>query len=802
MSGYYKQAINTESFERYSRKKFLDSITEPMLSYIDDDQGSTIDSSGCPWGRGDESGYQEDLRTVLSAPLGVGHNMEALIERDEGYIQGFSKHFSNIEDELVGLYEQVDAEIKHADTSHVDNEKDYYNRLSSVANLSDAAFEKFKVTQEKLQSASQAANRITMRLESHEKARAHAEHALNLIQHIKNFKTNPSAESIFDEPTERSAKDIHDLYLMTPDLVNCHDPSSYEAECLQKVADKISQKRRKMQKALQAKLETAHAESDERGMVTSAHLLVTYFDADKTHTDYLRSCSSLCKHEGYSKNTDFIQQGAVDPQAAFDEHVRDEIFKGTVSFESEYQLIKRIFPQPALVMKKLVIELFEKRIQQFVDAMKAACSDQSILEKMGSKKTIERAQLDFLDVAYASIQSIELQLAKYDLSDLDVHSLSLKLFPELKGVAAGSDDQDYIDREMKNLASSLEGLLEIAILREQAIAENSGDLSAFKGETEAERKDTFLVLVMQSSSAVRMYEEMIDETLSAIKRSYSLSAEADRQANAGKIVDYFLDTVQNQVATALVKSKERIPKGGKQKSVTEFAKYFCLAEQVNRIVSALRGRFTRYIKRRMNDWNTLRERVVQRIESIVMEAQVDVGVGLGLCLSGMLTRVQRMLADRQPPSSDDYLHAGNGTTQTCDVICDVLSKQFQFITASLHGKVQHNFVRSFVSRLYKILIDHFTTLKFSEQATIEIKSDIKKYTSTITQNIDTSNSDIEAKIEVLNDLVTIFLVGAVYVKDVLKEGRMAAMNKEVLQKFVRCRADYSDHKAEFDAIFA
>jgi len=385
-----------------------------------------------------------------------------------------------------------------------------------------------------------------------------------------------------------------------------------------------------------------------------------------------------------------------------------------------------------------------------------------------------------------------------------VHSLSLRLFPELKGVAAGSDDQDYIDREMKNLASSLEGLLDIAVLREQAIAENSGDLSSFGTKTndENERKQLFLVLVMQSSSAVRMYEEMIEETLSAITRSYSLSAEADRQANAGMIVDHFLDTVQDQIAVVLQKSKERIPKGGKQKSVTEFAKYFCLAEQVNRIVSALRGKFTRYIKRRMNDWNTLRERIVQRIETIVQSAQVEIGIGLGLCLSGMLTRVHKMLSDRQPPGSDDYLHAGNGNTKTCQVICDVLSKQFQFITASLHGRVQHNFVRSFVSRLYKILIDHFTTLKFSEQATIEIKSDIKKYTSTITQNIDASNSDIEAKIEVLNDLVTLFLVGGVYVKDVLKEGRMAAMNKDVLQKFVRCRADYDDHKADFDKIFA
>eukprot|EP00658_Telonema_sp_P-2_P048210 TRINITY_DN3668_c0_g1_i3.p1 TRINITY_DN3668_c0_g1~~TRINITY_DN3668_c0_g1_i3.p1 ORF type:complete len:360 (-),score=95.82 TRINITY_DN3668_c0_g1_i3:149-1096(-) len=298
-----------------------------------------------------------------------------------------------------------------------------------------------------------------------------------------------------------------------------------------------------------------------------------------------------------------------------------------------------------------------------------------------------------------------------------------------------------------------------------------------------------------------MYEAMIDETLSAIKRCYSLSAEADRQGNSSMIVDYFLDTARNQFTSALDKSKDRIPKGGKQKSVTEFAKYFSLAEQINRIVSALRGRFSRYIRRRMNDWNALRDRILARVETLVHEAEADIGVGLGLCLSGMLTRVQKMLADRQKPDSKDYLQAGTGNTKTCDVICDVLAKQFQFITASLHGKVQHNFIRSFVSRLYKILIDHLTTLQFSEQATIEIKSDIKRYTQTITQNIDASNADIEAKIEVLNDLVTVFLVSADYVNDVLREGRMATMNKEVLHKFVKCRADYDDHQAEFDKIF-
>lgn len=269
-----------------------------------------------------------------------------------------------------------------------------------------------------------------------------------------------NAESIFDEPTENSARDIRDLFMMAPDLQNCHDPTSYEAQQLQKVARKINQKRKMMQKALQAKLEEAHAESNQKDMVKSAHLLVKYFDPDKTYTEYLARCCPLVNDANcsYSKTTEFIQQGVVRPQEVFDMHVHDVIFKGPLSIDNEYQLIRRIFPEPSQVMKRLVTDLFGKRIQRFVDAMKAACGDQKILDMMECRKTVDKALLDLLDVAHSSILDIENKLIRYDLADLDVHSLTLKLFPELKGVSTGEHEQDYIEREMQNLTVTLETL--------------------------------------------------------------------------------------------------------------------------------------------------------------------------------------------------------------------------------------------------------------------------------------------------------------------------------------------------------
>lgn len=183
--------------------------------------------------------------------------------------------------------------------------------------------------------------------------------------------------------------------------------------------------------------------------------------------------------------------------------------------------------------------------------------------------------------------------------------------------------------------------------------------------------------------------------------------------------------------------------------------------------------------------------------------QESIGAGLNLCMTGMLQRLKRILSEKQRPNCDDYLVAGMGSTKTCNRICDTLAKQFEFVTGKLQGKVQHNFVRSFVSKLYKILVEHLTTLKFSVEATIEIKSDFKNYTSTIMHRVpdNPQNADIQAKIEVMNDLATIFLVDYKYVKDVIRESRMAILNQEVLKKFVSCRSDYEERKEMFDQMF-
>ena len=54
-------------------------------------------------------------------------------------------------------------------------------------------------------------------------------------------------------------------------------------------------------------------------------------------------------------------------------------------------------------------------------------------------------------------------MSRYNLADLDVHALTLKLFPELKGVAAGSTGElDYIDREMECFEGVLENHKKVA----------------------------------------------------------------------------------------------------------------------------------------------------------------------------------------------------------------------------------------------------------------------------------------------------------------------------------------------------
>jgi len=451
-------------------------------------------------------------------------------------------------------------------------------------------------------------------------------------------------------------------------------------------------------------------------------------------------------------------------------------------------------------MKKLVEQLFTNRISKFIAAIKDACADS---EDDPDKQGL--ALLEVTAVAFASMQQIELKLQQYNLADLDVHALTLKLFPELKGVAAGSTSElDYIDREMGCFEKVLENHKKAAIMREEQIAEQHGDTSAFQKENEEDdNQDKLLLLVMQSPSATQMVDDMIDETLAAVKRSNQLSPEADRQVNAEMIVDFFLNKIEGDTKTALKMAQEQIPLGGKQKSVTEFRKFFTFSRQVNRIVSALRGKFGSFVKVRFSEWHHTRDRIIKKVEELVEDSQGAIEAGLNTSLEGMIARVSKMLSDKQKPGCSDYLEmSGLNNTKCCTRVCDVLAKQFQFITASLQGRVLHSFIRAYSSHLYKVFVEHLTTLKFSEEATIEIKSDVKKYTDVVTQNI--QDHDIVAKIEVLNDLVTVFLVSTEFVGDVLKEGKlrlMMEMDKELMHKFIKCRADYDDNQETLDPLF-
>ena len=152
MAGYYREALTVDTFERYLRKQFLDKQADPMLSYIDDDQGSTPENMTSPWGRGEDAGYQQELRDILAAPLGASQNMDNVITRDCGYLEGFSKHFGQVESELWTLYDQVltasrmasewtlvqvDSEIRQSDESHLDLEREYNKNLEIVAKKSN-----------------------------------------------------------------------------------------------------------------------------------------------------------------------------------------------------------------------------------------------------------------------------------------------------------------------------------------------------------------------------------------------------------------------------------------------------------------------------------------------------------------------------------------------------------------------------------------------------------------------------------------------------------------------------------------
>jgi len=98
--------------------------------------------------------------------------------------------------------------------------------------------------------------------------------------------------------------------------------------------------------------------------------------------------------------------------------------------EDNYKRIKRIFPKPEDVMKPLVQKIYKQILHPFLKEVEKATTDDG-----GGNE-----YLNAVEQAYVAVQVIEKRLEAYPLGDLDLHSLTADLFPELNN---GSNAECY-----------------------------------------------------------------------------------------------------------------------------------------------------------------------------------------------------------------------------------------------------------------------------------------------------------------------------------------------------------------------
>ena len=211
--------------------------------------------------------------------------------------------------------------------------------------------------------------------------------------------------------------------------------------------------------------------------------------------------------------------------AAFDK-LQAHLLLGPKSIDVNHQLINRIFPNPEKVMKAMVEKVYKKILKPFLDEVEVA-----------TKKESKHAYLRATEQAFVTINSIEKKLERYDMADLDIHSLTSELFPELKPGASTTDD--YIDIELSDLRERF------AEIREQAsygaqdyfhdLSELQKDGSDAKEAVEENQDKLDLLALTVDTVATHMFSAMINETKAALTRALKLSTEDERQENSKKI---------------------------------------------------------------------------------------------------------------------------------------------------------------------------------------------------------------------------------------------------------------------------
>ncbi|XP_029454102.1 exocyst complex component 5 isoform X2 [Rhinatrema bivittatum] len=655
------------------------------------------------------------------------------------------EEFVNHIQELKIMDERIQRKVEKLEHQCQKEAKEFAKKVQELQKSNQVAFQHFQELDEHISYVATKVCHLGDQLEGVNAPRQRAVEAQKLMKYFNEFLDGELKSEVFtnSEKIKEAADIIQKLHLIAQEL-----PFDRFAEVKSKIASKYHD--------LECQLIQEFTSAQRKGEISR-----------------MREVAAVLLHfKGYSHCVDVYikqcQEGA---------YLRNDIFDDSaVLCQRVSKQVGEIFSSPEAVLAKLIQNVFEVKLQNFVKNQLEEC-----------RKSDAEQYLKNLYDLYTRTTNLSSNLMEFNLGT-DKQTFLSKL---IKAIFL-SYLENYIDVETGYLKSRSSMILQryYDSKNHQKRPIGSGGIQDLK---ERIRQRTNLPLGPSIDThgetflAQEVVVNLLQETKQAFERCHKLSDPSDLPRNAFRIFTILVDYLCiEHIDYALEIGLAAIPSPDSKNANLYFLD---VVHQANTIFHLFDKQFNDHLMPLISSSPKLTE-CLQKKKDIIEQMEVKLDTGIDRTLNCMIGQMKHILIAEQKKTDfkpEDENNVLIQYTNACVKVCGYVRKQVEKIRNSMDGKNVDTVLMEFGVRFHRLIYEHLQQYSYSSMGGMLAICDVAEYRKCAK---DFKIPLVLQLFDTLHALCNLLVVAPDNLKQVCSGEQLASLEKSMLHAFVQLRADY------------
>ena len=755
----------------------------------------------------------------------------------------FNTLFSTSLARLNTLRDSLDASIAAANLATQKAEAEHTKRMSTFTSSLTSLTTRFGQLDSRISSVSHTAVRIGSSLESINASKVNTVKTLDLLTHFIAFNTG-NAETLAPLFTSQKLNDMYEA----ASILQLLEGVSNEVRLagVEKAVALIAKTSEECESRLLERFELALNRNNVEEMGSLARVLLGFKGKSVIKRYVFAAIQQIDRNRKRAADEDDVEGGEDDE----DDDERDEEEDGgnevafipsrrmtedapaspaVSAFRASLRIFYRIilttvrqqcktcaavFPQPASIVRAIVERVYSDQVTEFIDnaVARGVSAEEELLMLASALHQTEKLT--------QHLQQVIKTLASHTFSTATTSSASstvdvAALTDVMNGVFQKYRDA-YVGKETSYLRNRCVGLINDTLASPPA----NDSITASLTSTASSAATDYLGLTKRAPTLSNrqrwlidaLDSEVVDELLKAmlvsVKRCDALSEAQTVADNQFALFSVILSALVDEFLHPLLSMIAQFLPAADPKSEPDSFIFVCV-RLASSVAYRIRQHYVTFIQPRLSiaaaaagsssqNTQAISE---QRLTESLSAIEQQLLSFLSRVLTAQLRTIQKLLARQKAtdykPKDEESLFSGK-PTPTAMAIVDSLHAAYSAAINNLEGRNLDRYLTVLGLRVWEAVVEQLQRMSVSEMGAGLLSRDCKEYEAVVQE---WHVREVVERFGVLRSVSNLFFVSVDNLGAwVEQEGKVRGMEREELMRFVRMRADYTQHKSKINAV--